>query len=139
MQTNDGSWRGQFLQGFSRKQISWWWDNMIEVVAAIIFNANKFMICQRPPHKKLGLLWEFPGGKVERGESVEEALMRECMEELAIEVSVGELFVEIEYEYPDFSIHLTVLNCIIKRGEPIMLEHNDIKWITTREISQFNF
>ena len=65
---------------------------MTEVVAALIWNQDKFMICQRPPHKARGLLWEFVGGKVEPGETKEQALIRECREELAITLDVGNAF-----------------------------------------------
>ena len=74
---------------------------MTEVVAALIWKKDKFMICQRPAHKGNALLWEFVGGKVEPGETKEEALMRECREELAIEVSVGEAFMDVVHQYPD--------------------------------------
>lgn len=68
---------------------------MTEVVAALIWDQDKFMICQRPAHKARGLLWEFVGGKVEPGETKEQALIRECQEELAITLDVGEVFMDI--------------------------------------------
>ena len=67
---------------------------MTEVVAALIWNNDRFLICQRPKHKSCGLLWEFVGGKVEQGETKEQALIRECKEELDITLSVGEIFME---------------------------------------------
>ncbi|MBR6782783.1 MAG: NUDIX domain-containing protein, partial [Clostridia bacterium] len=73
---------------------------MVEVVAALIWQDGKFMICQRPPHKARGMLWEFVGGKVESGESREAALVRECREELAVTVSVGDVFMDVVHEYP---------------------------------------
>lgn len=112
---------------------------MVEVVAALIWEGDKFMICQRPAHKARGLLWEFVGGKVEAGETKEEALMRECWEELAVEVSVGDIFMEVVHEYPDLTVHLTVFNATIAEGEPQKLEHNDIQWITPSEISRYEF
>ena len=112
---------------------------MTEVVAALIWKNNKFMICQRPAHKARCLLWEFVGGKVEPGETKEQALIRECREELAITLSVGEVFMDVIHEYPDLTVHLTLFNAIIAEGEPQMLEHNDIRWITPSEISNYDF
>ena len=112
---------------------------MTEVVAALIWQGEKFMICQRPAHKARGLLWEFVGGKVESGETKEQALIRECREELAVTVSVGEIFMDVTHEYPDLTVHLTLFNAVIADGEPQMLEHNDIRWITPRDISDYEF
>lgn len=112
---------------------------MTEVVAALIWDKDKFMICQRPAHKARGLLWEFVGGKVEPGESKEEALIRECQEELGVTLSVGTIFTEVVHEYPDITVHLTLFNASVAEGAPKMLEHNDIRWITPSEIPQYNF
>ena len=112
---------------------------MIEVVAALIRDGGKFLICQRPENKARGLLWEFVGGKVEAGESREDALKRECKEELNIVVSVGEKFAEVTHEYTDLTVHLTLFNCSITDGMPTLLEHKDIKWITPEEIEKFEF
>lgn len=112
---------------------------MTRVSAALIWADNKFMICQRPAHKTRGLLWEFVGGKVEPGETGEEALVRECMEEIAVEVVVDGEFTEVIHEYPDMFVHLTLYNAHILRGEPQMLEHNDIRWITPEEIPEYEF
>ncbi len=110
-----------------------------EVVAALIWEGDKFLICQRPAHKARGLLWEFVGGKVEPGETKEQALIRECREELAVTLSVGEIFMEADHDYPDLNVHLTLFNAAISEGTPQMLEHNDIRWITTEEIPQYEF
>ena len=110
-----------------------------EVVAALIWQDDKFMICQRPAHKARGLLWEFVGGKVELGETKEQALIRECREELAITLSVGEVFMDVIHEYPDLTVHLTLFNATIADGEPQKLEHNAIQWITPSEISNYEF
>ena len=110
-----------------------------EVVAALIWDNDKFMICQRPAHKARGLLWEFVGGKVEPGETKEQALIRECHEELAVTLSVGDVFMDVIHEYPDLTVHLTLFNATIAEGEPQRLEHNDIKWITPSEISNYDF
>ena len=112
---------------------------MTEVVAALIWDKDKFMICQRPAHKARGLLWEFVGGKVESGETKEQALVRECREELAVTISVGEVFMDVTHEYPDLTVHLTLFNAAIAEGEPQKLEHNDIKWITPSEIPNYEF
>ena len=112
---------------------------MTEVVAALIWDKNKFMICQRPATKSCALLWEFVGGKVEPGETKEQALMRECQEELAVTLSVGDVFMEVVHEYPDITVHLTLFNATIAEGEPRKLEHNDIQWITPSEIPNYEF
>lgn len=110
-----------------------------EVVAALIWDNDKFMICQRPAHKARGLLWEFVGGKVEAGETKEAALIRECQEELAVTLSVGDVFMEVIHEYPDITVQLTLFNAVIAEGVPKQLEHNDIRWITPAEIPQYDF
>ena len=112
---------------------------MVEVVAALIWQGNKFMICQRPAHKARGLLWEFVGGKVEPGETKEQALIRECQEELAVTLSVGDIFMDVTHEYPDLTVHLTLFNATIAEGEPQKLEHNDIRWITPSKIPNYDF
>lgn len=110
-----------------------------EVVAALIWEEDRFLICQRPAHKARGLLWEFVGGKVEPEETKEQALIRECQEELAVTISVGEVFMEVDHDYPDLNVHLTLFNAAIIEGTPKMLEHNDIRWITPEEIPQYEF
>ena len=110
-----------------------------EVVAALIWNGDKFLICQRPAYKARGLLWEFVGGKVEPGETKEQALVRECQEELAVTLSVDDVFMEVDHQYPDLNAHLTLFNAVIHEGTPQMLEHNDIRWITPEEIPQYDF
>lgn len=112
---------------------------MVEVVAALIWKNGKFMICQRPAHKARGLLWEFVGGKVEPGETKEQALVRECREELAVTVAVQDEFMSLVHEYPDITIHLTVFNASIAEGVPQLLEHNDIRWIPPKEIKNYDF
>ena len=112
---------------------------MVEVVAALIWQGEKFMICQRPAHKARGLLWEFVGGKVEPGETGEQALVRECHEELAVTLSVGDVFMDVVHEYPDLTVHLTLYHASIAEGVPQKLEHNDIRWITPREIPNYDF
>ena len=112
---------------------------MVEVVAALIWDKDKFMICQRPAHKVRGLLWEFVGGKVEPSETKEQALIRECQEELAITLSVSDVFMDVVHEYPDIKVHLTLFNAVIAEGVPQKLEHNDIRWIAPMEIPNYDF
>ena len=111
----------------------------LEVVAGLIRDKDKFLICQRPQSKARGMLWEFVGGKVEKGESKAQALIRECKEELAITVEPHSIFTEVTHEYPDIKIHLTLFDCTISSGEPKLLEHNDMKWITADEIENYEF
>ena len=112
---------------------------MTEVVAALIWDGDRFMICQRPANKKRGLLWEFVGGKVEVGETLSEALVRECREELGVTVAVGDIFMEVVHTYPDITVHLTLFSASVVCGEVQLLEHEDIKWITPKEISMYEF
>ena len=112
---------------------------MVEVVAALIWNKDKFLICQRPANKARALLWEFVGGKVEKGETKGQALIRECKEELNVTIDVGDIFMEVVHEYPDITVHLTLYNATIVEGVLQKLEHNDIKWITIAEISRYDF
>ncbi len=112
---------------------------MTEVVAALVWDNDKFMICQRPQEKARGLLWEFAGGKVEPGETKEAALIRECREELGVTISVGGVFMEVEHRYPDITVRLTLFNAKIAEGVPQMLEHNDIRWIRREDIPLYAF
>ena len=112
---------------------------MVEVVAALIWDKDEFLSCQRPANKARALLWEFVGGKIEKGETKEQALIRECKEELNIVLNVGDVFMEVVHEYHDIKVHLTLFNATIVEGLPQKLEHNDIKWITPAEISNYNF
>ncbi|MBO7273600.1 MAG: (deoxy)nucleoside triphosphate pyrophosphohydrolase [Clostridia bacterium] len=112
---------------------------MLEVIAALIWQGDKFMICQRPAHKARGLLWEFVGGKVEAGETREQALTRECREELGVLLSVGDLFMDVTHTYPDLVVHLSLFHATIAKGEVQKLEHNNIQWITPDEIPNYDF
>lgn len=112
---------------------------MTEVVAALIWEGDRFLIGQRPEHKARGLLWEFVGGKTEPGESKEQALIRECREELDVEIQVGDIFLEVTHEYTDLTVHLTLFHASIVRGIPQKLEHQDLRWITTQEIENYAF
>ena len=112
---------------------------MTHVVAALVRRGDKFLACQRPAHKARGLLWEFVGGKVEPGESYEEALIRECREELNVGIEVGDIFMNLVHEYPDLTVNLILFEASIASGEPEKLEHNDIKWISPEEIPLYEF
>ena len=105
----------------------------------LIWDKDRFMLCKRPPDKKRGLLWEFVGGKPEIGESLEEALIRECREELDIDIRVHDIYTDVIHEYPDMTVHLTLFNAEIARGEPQLLEHVDLKWILPSEIPKYDF
>ena len=112
---------------------------MTEVVAALIWDENRFLACQRPANKAHGLLWEFVGGKVEPGETKEQALIRECQEELAVTVAVQDVFMDVTHVYPDLTVHLTLFNTFIAEGTPQKIEHNDLRWITVEEIDEYEF
>lgn len=117
------------------------YGKIVKVVAALIWDDDKkrFLACRRPVHKTRGLLWEFVGGKVEKGETLPEALERECMEELAINIKVNDVFMELTHEYPDMTVRLTLFNCEIISGEPQLLEHSEIKWMTPAETVNYDF
>ena len=112
---------------------------MTDVVAALIWEGERFLACQRPANKARALLWEFVGGKVEPGETLEQALIRECREELDITVEPRDIFMEVIHEYPDLTVRLTLFNAVIAQGTPKALEHNDIRCITTAEINSLDF
>jgi 8-oxo-dGTP diphosphatase len=112
---------------------------MLEVVAALIWENDRFLICRRPAHKTQAMLWEFVGGKVEPGETPEEALVRECREELDVTVEPLSVFTQVTHDYPDVRVHLTLFTARIVSGEPKLLEHSAIEWITPSEIPDFDF
>ena len=110
-----------------------------QVVAALIRDGDKFMIFQRPATKTRAYQWEFVGGKVEEGETLEEGLVRECIEEIGVKIKVGDVFMEVDHTYPDIDIHLTLFNAEIEEGEVEIIEHNDIRCITPDEIDNYKF
>ena len=112
---------------------------MVEVVAALIWDGDRFLACQRPANKARALLWEFVGGKVEPGETKEQALIRECKEELDVLLAVENVYMDVVHQYPDIQVHLTLFNAKIAEGTPKMLEHNDIRWVLPSEIPQYAF
>ena len=112
---------------------------MVDVVAALIRDGERFLICKRPAHKARALMWEFPGGKVEAGESPRDALIRECMEELDITLDVGGLYMQVTHEYPDIQIRLSLYEAVIASGELRGKEHEALCWILPREIPDYEF
>ena len=112
---------------------------MVDVVAALIRDGERFLICKRPAHKARALMWEFPGGKVEAGESPRDALIRECMEELDITLDVGGLYMQVIHEYPDILIRLSLYEAVIASGELCSKEHEALCWILPREIPDYEF
>ena len=112
---------------------------MTDVVAALIWDGPRFMICQRPAHKARGLLWEFVGGKLEKGETGPEALVREVREELDIEIAVDDLYMDVDHVYPDITVHLSLYHAHVVSGEPKLLEHADMKYIHPGEIDRYDF
>ncbi len=112
---------------------------MTEVVAGLIWQEERVLICQRPAHKARGLLWEFPGGKVEPGETRQQALVRECREELGVTLEAGELFMEVTHTYPDLMIRLFLFHGRIASGTLERLEHADLRWVTLAELEHYPF
>lgn len=114
-------------------------NGTVEVVAALIREGDRYLICRRPADKARGLLWEFAGGKTERGETGEQAIVRECMEELDVTVEPHGVFTEVTHDYEDITVHLTLYNCTVARGVPKLKEHGDMKWVTAEEMQRYEF
>ena len=110
----------------------------IKVVAAIIQKENKILATKRGYGEFINM-WEFPGGKIESGETKEQALVREIKEELNIEISVDKFVIDIEYQYPNFYLFMSCFMCSIKEGSIELLEHNDGKWITKEDLNTLNW
>lgn len=111
----------------------------LRVTAALIPVDGRLFIAQRPPLKKFGLHWEFPGGKVEPGERLKDSLVREIKEELCWDISVGHLFRRLRHSYPDFNIELYAYWCAIKEGRLCLKEHVAYRWACLDELRRFNF
>lgn len=113
---------------------------MINVVAAIIKNeGGKILIAKRNLKKSQGGLWEFPGGKIEKDETREEAIIREIKEELTIDIKVDKYLAEKVFNYPDKDINLIAIECKQIKGDIKLNEHEDIKWVNKNELRNFNF
>jgi 8-oxo-dGTP diphosphatase len=113
----------------------------IQVVAAVIFQNDKVLSVQRTEHEKeyVSLKWEFPGGKVEVGESLEEALVREIREELSVDIEVSEFLMTVEHTYPDFHLTMHVFKCVLDQGEITLNEHVALKWLSLDELDQLDW
>ena len=111
---------------------------MIEVVAAMIRDGGRVLLCRRPEGKAQGGKWEFPGGKIEPGETGPEALARECREELDVTLAVGEALADVQQDYPGRSIHLTLYEARVASGNPRKLEHSEIRWVRPEEIAGYD-
>lgn len=112
---------------------------MIDVVAAVIVKDNKFLITRRAPKLKLEGLWEFPGGKVEPGETPEEALKRELVEELEIETEIGDYIETSIYEYPNITVKLMAYFATVISGEIKLTVHDKAEWIDISEVENYEF
>ncbi len=112
---------------------------ILRVTAAIIRNGGKLLLCQRPKEKSCGILWEFPGGKIEPGETPEQCIVRECMEELNIKLEGVKYFCETDYEYPDKVIKLLFFNATIENKKSMEVkEHNEVVWIKPSELVNYD-
>ena len=111
------------------------------VSAAVIYRADNILCVQRPENSKayMSLKWEFPGGKVEEGEQLEEALVREIREELSADIEISKFFMTVEHTYPDFHLVMHVYNCQLTEGEVILNEHVDMKWLKVEELDQLDW
>ena len=106
----------------------------VEVVAAVIQKDNKIFCAQRNLSKSMGGKWEFPGGKIETGETREEALVREIKEELDSEIKVDKYLMTVEHDYPTFHITMHAYLCTLVKGELTLKEHNDSVWLTKEDL-----
>ncbi|WP_088161313.1 (deoxy)nucleoside triphosphate pyrophosphohydrolase [Sphingobacterium sp. G1-14] len=112
---------------------------MLQVTCAIIEHADKILICQRSNSMKLPLKWEFPGGKIEQGESKEDCLRREIKEELDIEIEINNTLSTVEYHYSDFSIQLYPFLCSLLNGEVKSLEHAQAIWVDANQLRDYDW
>lgn len=112
---------------------------MIAVVAGLIVRDGKLLIAQRPGDKHMGGRWEFPGGKIEKGESPEKALARELSEELGIEVKVGRIYHAVMHSYPEKDVLLMFYRCSLISGQPEPIEEADVRWIEEKELRAYDW
>jgi len=113
--------------------------NVIRVTAALIEKDGKILIAQRNGEGNQALKWEFPGGKIDPGETPEQCLSRELKEELNLDIRVGELLDTINFDYPTWTIQLLVYRAEIVGGEMRLNVHNDVRWVARSEISSYDF
>jgi 8-oxo-dGTP diphosphatase len=113
----------------------------VHVTAAVIVRDDKILCVQRGENKLsyISRKWEFPGGKVETGESLEDTIRREILEELNLEISVREFFIQVNHQYPDFELKMDTFICEIDSGEPQLTEHIDFRWLLKDELSALDW
>jgi len=111
----------------------------VDVVAAIIRKDGKILITQRLDNVHLARLWEFPGGKVEAGESLQMALQREIQEELGIKIRVNDEFLTLDYDYPTKSVRLHFFNCTVLEGDPRPIDVADLRWVKPHALGNYRF
>lgn len=114
-------------------------QNYLLVTAALIIREDRIFIAQRPPGKAFGLYWEFPGGKAEPGESLEDCLFREIREELSLEIQIGDLFQNVRYRHRNLNIDLYAYWCAISGGELLLREHVACYWASPDELKDYRF
>lgn len=110
----------------------------VEVVAAVIFREGKVLCVQRPENAReyVSMKWEFPGGKIEVGESREDALVREIEEELAVDINGLQYLITVEHSYPDFHLTMHAYACVLTEGEVELREHVALKWLSVEELNE---
>lgn len=111
----------------------------LSIAAALIQRDGKYLIGQRPEHKPQGGYWEFAGGKVEPGESVQQALIRECREELDVLVQPVKLVLTTKYQYPNRQVTLHFWDAVLAKGTPRALAHQKLAWAAPEELGQYSF
>jgi 8-oxo-dGTP diphosphatase len=111
----------------------------VQVAAGIITRNGRYLIARRKTGAHLGGLWEFPGGKREAGESLEECLRREAREELGIEITAPVFLRSLRHDYPEKSVELYFFKCEVKAGEAKAIGCDDLRWVTPAELSAFEF
>jgi 8-oxo-dGTP diphosphatase len=114
-------------------------NDFIKVTAAIIIKDQKVLITQRHPDDAMGGKWEFPGGKIENGETPEACLRRELYEELGIVTEVHNLYAISKHAYPHFTIELLAYNVTIQSGQLTLHDHNDYRWASISDLDSFDF
>jgi mutator protein MutT len=112
---------------------------MMEVAAAIIRQNNQILICQRGAEGNCAFLWEFPGGKLESDETMEQCAIRECREELQIDIAIRDIYAKLIYKYPDKEIAFTFFNAQLIGGAITTAVHADFKWVLPDELKNYEF
>jgi len=110
----------------------------LNVVAAIIQKDNQILATKRGYGEFINM-WEFPGGKIEPGETKEDALIREIREELDCTIEITKFALDLEYQYPTFYLKMSCFEAVIKEGTPKLLEHNDARWLSKKDLDEVNW